>query len=99
MRKSSKSVVGPENPEWTSEKLARAKRLDELPEGVQKALKGRGPQKAPTKKLVSIRLSQDVLAAIRAMGEGWQSRIDDALRSQFVKENRSVAKRARRKVA
>ncbi len=40
----------------------------------------RGPQKAPTKKLVSLRLSPDVLTYFRGTGEGWQSRIDEALR-------------------
>jgi len=42
--------------------------------------KGRGPNKAPTKKLVSIRLSGQVLDAYKAMGPGWQSRIDRDLR-------------------
>jgi len=40
----------------------------------------RGPQKMPTKKLVSLRLSPEVLTYFRATGEGWQSRIDEALR-------------------
>lgn len=40
----------------------------------------RGPQKKPTKQLVSIRLSQDVLSHFRASGDGWQTRLDDALR-------------------
>jgi uncharacterized protein (DUF4415 family) len=80
----------------------RAKRLHELPENVQAALKrkSRGPQKAPTKKLVSIRLSPDVLDAVRATGDGWQVRIDEALRARFVREDGSVSnKRTRRKVA
>ncbi len=40
----------------------------------------RGPQKAPTKKLVSLRLSPEVLTYFRSTGDGWQSRIDEALR-------------------
>lgn len=40
----------------------------------------RGLQKTPTKKLVSLRLSPEVLAYFRGTGDGWQSRIDDALR-------------------
>ncbi len=40
----------------------------------------RGKQKAPTKQLVSIRLSTPVLQHFRATGEGWQTRLDDALR-------------------
>ncbi len=80
-------VPDAENPEWTAEKFARAKRLDELPEELRQALaKGkRGPQKAPTKTLISLRLSSDVLKALRANGKGWQTIVDDALRRQFVK--------------
>ena len=40
----------------------------------------RGPQKAPTKQPVSIRLDQDVLEHFRATGPGWQRRINAALR-------------------
>ena len=39
----------------------------------------RGPQKAPTKKLVSLRLSPDVIDHFKATGRGWQTRIDGAL--------------------
>jgi len=40
----------------------------------------RGPQKAPTKQLVSLRLSRDVLTHYQSTGPGWQARIDQALR-------------------
>jgi uncharacterized protein (DUF4415 family) len=40
----------------------------------------RGPQKAPTKTRVSIRLSPEVVSAFKADGPGWQSRIDAALK-------------------
>jgi uncharacterized protein (DUF4415 family) len=39
----------------------------------------RGPQKAPTKKLVSLRLSPEVIDHFKAAGPGWQTRIDGAL--------------------
>jgi uncharacterized protein (DUF4415 family) len=39
----------------------------------------RGPQKAPTKKLVSLRLSPEVVEHFKATGRGWQTRIDGAL--------------------
>jgi len=39
----------------------------------------RGPQKAPTKKLVSLRLSAEVVDHFKATGPGWQTRIDGAL--------------------
>lgn len=76
-----------ENPEWTSEKFARSKRFTELPQSLQDTLSRghRGPQKSPTKTLISLRLSPDVLAALRATGRGWQSTVDDTLRREFVK--------------
>lgn len=40
----------------------------------------RGPQKAPTKQSTTIRLSPEVMAAFKATGAGWQTRIDDALK-------------------
>jgi uncharacterized protein (DUF4415 family) len=39
----------------------------------------RGPQKAPTKKLVSLRLSQEVIDHFKSAGPGWQTRIDSTL--------------------
>lgn len=39
----------------------------------------RGPQKAPTKKLVSLRLSAEVVEHFKASGPGWQTRIDNTL--------------------
>lgn len=43
-------------------------------------IKPRGPQKAPTKEATTIRLSPDVMAAFKATGRGWQTRIDTALK-------------------
>ncbi len=40
----------------------------------------RGPQKAPTKVPVSIRLSPEVVEHFKSQGPGWQSRIDAALK-------------------
>jgi len=45
----------------------------------------RGPQKAPTKKLVSLRLSAEVIEHFKAEGPGWQTRIDGALREAISK--------------
>ena len=46
----------------------------------------RGPQKAPTKKPIAIRLSPDVVEDFKSTGAGWQSRIDEALRT-FLREH------------
>lgn len=40
----------------------------------------RGPQKAQTKQLVSLRLSKEVLDYFKATGRGWQTRIDETLK-------------------
>lgn len=37
------------NPEWTDEMFAQAKRASELPASLQSKLRGIGPQKAPKK--------------------------------------------------
>ncbi len=42
-------------------------------------------QKAPTKKLVSLRLSPEVIDHFKATGRGWQTRIDGALREAIRK--------------
>jgi len=72
-----------DNPEWTKEDFGSAMRLEDLPVDLQRVLSKpkRGLQKAPTKMLVSMRLSRDVVEALRATGAGWQVRADEALRS------------------
>lgn len=44
----------------------------------------RGPQLAPTKQQVTLRLDPDVLAKFRATGPGWQTRVNEALRAAQV---------------
>ena len=44
------------------------------------ARRTRGPNKLPVKEQVAVRYSADVLAAFRASGRGWQTRMDNALR-------------------
>ncbi len=70
--------------ELTAEELARAVPFSALPQAEQRMLKSlrrRGPQKAPRKVPVSIRLSADVADGLRATGQGWQRRADGVLRS------------------
>lgn len=79
----------PDTRELTDEDFAKMRPASEvLPEvvaaykaGTLKRRRGqRGPQKAPTKRLVSIRFSQEVLEYFRATGPGWQTRMDEALK-------------------
>lgn len=74
-----------DHPEWTEEDFKRARPArDVLPpsffEELEKRRRARGVQKAPTKKLVSLRLDADVLEKLRDSGPGWQSRANAALR-------------------
>ena len=70
-----------ESPELTDEQMAKARPFAEVfPDLAASIRRGRGPNKAPTKKLVSLRLSPDVLAHYKSKGPGWQTKIDDALR-------------------
>ncbi|MFC3703289.1 BrnA antitoxin family protein [Devosia honganensis] len=71
-----------DNPEWTEADFQRARPAHEvLPEQVLKAFpKTRGPQAAPKKIPVSIRLSPEVVERFKAQGPGWQTRIDDILK-------------------
>ena len=73
-------LIDDENPEWTEEMFAQAKRISDLPTSLQVKLRGRGPQKAQPKVSTTIRLSPDVVQALRAAGDGWQTRIDSALK-------------------
>jgi len=62
-----------ESPEWTEERIRNGVPFSALPDSVKKAISNikRGPQKAAKKVPVSIRLSPDVVAGLRATGEGW----------------------------
>jgi uncharacterized protein (DUF4415 family) len=65
----------------TPEMWARARpAVEVMPEIVEAYRRSRGPQKASTKQLVSLRLDRDVIAHFRERGPGWQRSINDALR-------------------
>ncbi len=81
-----------ENPEWTENDMRNAIPFSALPDSVKNAILKikRGPQKAAKKVPVSIRLSPDVVAGLRATGEGWQGRADEALRSWLRRQEPSA---------
>lgn len=78
--------VDPDNPPWSEEML-----------GPPVLKRGRGPQKAPTKVLTTVRLDADVLAFFKAQGSGYQTRINEELRKVVEKglTTRSTRTRAR----
>jgi uncharacterized protein (DUF4415 family) len=85
-RKPKEPVFDDDNPEWTEEDFAMATRFEggirvtDLTPEILARVARRGPQKAPTKVAVSIRLSPEVISYFKAKGPGWQSKIDEALR-------------------
>lgn len=94
-----------ENPEWTREDFRKARPLAEvlpqLAEEMRRHQGQRGPQKAPTKQLISLRVDKDVAEALRSSGQGWQTRANDALRvyaqkAGLVRERRPAFPRKKR---
>jgi uncharacterized protein (DUF4415 family) len=93
----SRKKADADNPEWTQDDFAKAKAPEDvLPADVlSKFGKHRGPQKAPKKVPVSIRLSPIVVTHFKNQGPGWQARIDAVL-TKIAKRKRSAAARIRK---
>ena len=75
-------IFDDDNPEWTAADFARAKRGNDIPAHIRAAFpksKG-GRPRGSNKEQVSLRLDKDVLERFRAVGPGWQSRINQTLR-------------------
>jgi len=68
--------------ELTAEDFRHMRPLSDFPDLAEFVRKRgqRGPQKTPTKQQVTLRLDKDVVERFRATGEGWQRRINEALR-------------------
>jgi uncharacterized protein (DUF4415 family) len=74
--------------ELTAKDMARFKPAAEvLRPSLRKKLGVRGPQKAPTKERITIRLSREVVERFRESGGGWQTRVDEALREWLKKHS------------
>ena len=80
--------VDPDNPPWSKKML-----------GPPVLKRGRGPQKAPTKVLTTVRLDVDVIAFFKAQGRGYQTRINDELRKVVAKGLTTRSTRTRAKSA
>uniref|UniRef100_E6QSD3 BrnA antitoxin family protein n=1 Tax=mine drainage metagenome TaxID=410659 RepID=E6QSD3_9ZZZZ len=92
-KKPNPELVDDENPEWTAEDFAKARLAREvLPQifgakVAQEMLKPRGrPRVLHPKERINIRLSHEVVQHFKLSGDGWQTRIDSALR-QFIIEH------------
>jgi uncharacterized protein (DUF4415 family) len=85
MKKKYSNKPDDENPEWTREDFRKARPVLEVAPGIVEAMlryRGqRGPQKTPTKELISLRVDRDMVAAFRASGSGWQARANEALKT------------------
>jgi uncharacterized protein (DUF4415 family) len=83
----------PDAPELSGAWYARSRRLSpaEVKRIAAAFRRGPGRPKAETKKVsVTIRLDPDVLAALKAQGPGWQTRVNDLL-ARWVKRRRRAA--------
>lgn len=85
-KKTSAKVNDPDNPAWTEDML-----------GAPVIKRGRGPQATPTKILTSVRLDADILEYFKSQGEGYQSRINAALRMELERNSNGRPKTTTRK--
>jgi uncharacterized protein (DUF4415 family) len=70
------------NPRWTKTSIVQARPFGEVfPQLAESIKRGRGrPKLEAPKEAIKLRLDADVLAAYRATGDGWQTRINSDLR-------------------
>ena len=73
----------PDNPEVTAEQMGEfrpfAEVFPELSAAIDRTLGGR-PKSDNPKQAISIRLDAEVIERFKASGDGWQSRMNEALR-------------------
>jgi uncharacterized protein (DUF4415 family) len=71
-----------DNPRWTKKAFVEARPFGEVFPQLAEAIKrGRGrPKLEAPKEAIKLRLDADVLAAYRATGDGWQTKINSDLR-------------------
>jgi uncharacterized protein (DUF4415 family) len=90
-----------DSPEWTAQRQARAiPFVERFPHLAGEAVAAQtlrrrgehGPQKLPTKQPVTVRLSPEVLLALRATGRGWQGKMDEVLRSWAKRQPKTASK-------
>ena len=78
-KKLNPELMDADNPEWTEDMFKDSVKFNSLPIALQVKLRGR-PKASVTKERITIRLSQDVVDRFRESGDGWQTRVDAALK-------------------
>jgi uncharacterized protein (DUF4415 family) len=81
-KKSSRRVADEDNPEWAAADFKRARPAREVVPHIVAAYlrrRGRPPSGNGTKVQVTLRLDPAVIAYFKGLGEGWQTRINEAL--------------------
>lgn len=76
--------------ELKSDDLKQFTRVRSLSPALHGKLGVRGPQRAPTKERVTIRLSRNVVESFRSTGDGWQTLVDAALQDWLKKHKLSA---------
>jgi uncharacterized protein (DUF4415 family) len=61
----------------------------EIVEAFERMRGERGPQKSPLKERVGIRLDADIVEHFRSTGSGWQSRINDILKTHIAAQGKA----------
>ena len=98
-----------DNPEWLKADFAHAKPAAEffddktyagLVELSKRGRGHRGPQKAPTKVMASVRFDQHVIDRLRESGRGWSTLVNDTMRQLlFGEANKPIVMTKAAKVA
>ncbi|MDR0780259.1 MAG: BrnA antitoxin family protein [Pseudomonadales bacterium] len=92
-KKPNPELIDGDNPEWTAEDFRKARPAKEVlsPDlyaaliAMNRGAGVRGPGKKPVKVQTTIRFDPDVLAALKATGTGWQTRVNDVMRRWVVR--------------
>ncbi|MGM4919538.1 BrnA antitoxin family protein [Tardiphaga sp. 813_E8_N1_3] len=84
-RKKTPPATHDDNPEWTAADFAASRPAEELPPDILAQFKNKPgrPRTENPKIPVKLRLDDDVVTALRATGPGWQTRINDMLKSRI----------------
>jgi uncharacterized protein (DUF4415 family) len=73
--------------ELTEEDFAHAIPFDQLPEDEQRILRGIMEENAAKKK-VAVPLPRDVVEKMQATGEGWELRVEEAVRQWLARQGK-----------